>query len=86
MEVRMKDLGSQYFHVVLETPAMEFMCNMKKPLWVIGKTYILDISLCVLKGLVGMFDTGKYGSLMSKKFRNQKTGIHGYEINGPNCI
>ena len=57
------------------------MCNMTKPLWVTGKIYILDSSLCVLKGLVGMLDIGIYGSLLAKKFRNWKTGIYGYEIN-----
>ena len=67
MEVRTKELGSQYFHGVLWTLAMEFMCNMIKPLWVIGKTYIIDSSLCVLKGLVDMLDIGIYGSLLVKK-------------------
>ena len=57
------------------------MWNMKKPLWVTGKTYIMDSSLCVLKGLVGMLDIGIYGSLLVKRFRNLKTGIYGYEIN-----
>ena len=54
---------------------------MTKPLWVIGKTYIIDSSLCVLKRLVGMIDKGIYGSLLVKKFRNWKTGTHRYEIN-----
>ena len=57
------------------------MCNMKKPLWVTVKTYITEISLCVLKGLVGMIGIGIYGRLLVKKFRNWKTGIHIYEIN-----
>ena len=60
---------------------MELMCNMKKPLWVTGNTYIMDISLCVLKGLVGMLDMVIYGSLLVKKFRNWKTDIYDYEIN-----
>ena len=51
------------------------MWNMKKPFWVTGNTYIMDSSLCVLKGLVGMLDIGIYGSLLAKKFRNRKTGI-----------
>ena len=54
---------------------------MIKPLWVTGKTYIMDSRLCVLKGLVGMLDIGIYGRLLVKKFRNWKTGIHIYEIN-----
>ena len=54
---------------------------MTKPLWATGKTYIMDGSLSVLKGLVGMLDIGIYGNLFLKKFRNLKTGIYRYEIN-----
>ena len=54
---------------------------MTKSLWVTGMTYIMDSSLCVLKGLVGMLYIGIYGSLLVKKFRNWKIGIHRYEIN-----
>ena len=57
------------------------MCNMIKPLWVTVKTHIMDSSLCVLKGLFGMIDIDIYGSLLVKKFRNWKIGIHRYEIN-----
>ena len=74
-------LGSQYFQGGLGTPDMELMCNMTKPLWVTGKTYIMYSSLCVLKRLVGMLDIGIYDILLMKKFRNWKTGIHMYEIN-----
>ena len=69
----MKELGSQYFQGGLETPAMELVFHMTKPLCVTVKTYIMEISLCVLKGLVGMLDIGKYGRLLVKKFRNWKT-------------
>ena len=51
------------------------MCNMIKPLWVTVKTYIMDNSLYVLKGLVGIIDINIYGSLLTKRFRNMKTGI-----------
>ena len=81
MEVRTKELGSQYFQGELGKLAMEFMYNMTKQLWVTGKTYIMDSSLCVIKGLVGMIYRGIYGSLLVKKFRNWKTGIHRYETN-----
>ena len=64
---------------------MELVCNMTKPLWVTGKTYIMDTSLCVLKGLAFMLDIGIYGSLLVKKFRNWETGIYGYEINA-HCL
>ena len=81
MKVRTKELGSQYFQGGMGTPAMKFMSDMIKPLWVIGKTYIMESSLCVLEGLVGMIYIGIYRSLLVKKFRNCKTGIHRYEIN-----
>ena len=55
---------------------MELMCNMTKPLWVTGKTYIMDSSLCVLKGLVGMLDIGIHGSLLAMNYINRRTGIH----------
>ena len=74
----MKELGSQYFQGGIGTLAMQFMCNMTKPFWVTVKTYIVHSSLCVLKGLIGMIGIGKYGSLLVKKFRNGKTGIHKY--------
>ena len=81
MEVRTEELGSQYFQGGMGSPAMTLMCNMIKPLWVTVKTHIMDSSLCVLKGLVGILDIGIYGRLLVKKYRNWKTGIHRYEIN-----
>ena len=66
----MKDLGSQVFQGELGVLAMELMCNTTKQLWVTGKTYIMEISLCVLKGLFGMIDIGIYGSLFVKNIRN----------------
>ena len=78
MEVCMKELVSQDFQGGLGVLAMELMFNMTKPLWVTGKTYIMDSSLCVLKGLVGMLDICIYGSLLVKKFINLKTGLYGY--------
>ena len=85
MKVRTNKLRSQDFQGVLGTPAMKLMCNMTKPFWVIGKTYIMESSLCALKGLIGMLDTVIYGSLLVKKFRNGKKGIHRYETN-PHCF
>ena len=70
----MKELGSPYFQGGLGAPSMTLMCNMPKQLWVTGKTYIMESSLCVLKGLVGMLDIGIYGSLLVKKFRYWTTG------------
>ena len=81
----MKELEIPYFQGVLGTPAMLLMCNMKKSLWVTGKTYIMYIILFVLKVLVGMLDIGIYGSLLVNKFRNWKTGIYEYDINA-HCL
>ena len=75
------ELGRQNCQGGRGTPATALICNMIKPLWVTGKTYIMDSRLCVLKGLVDMLDIGVYGILLVKKFRNWKTGIHRYEIN-----
>ena len=66
----MKELVSQYFQGGLGVLAIELMCNNTKPLWVTGKTYIMEISLCVLKGFFGMIDIGIYVNLLVKKFRN----------------
>ena len=77
----MKELGGRYFQGGLGVLAMELICNTTKLLWVTGKTYIVHNSLCVLRGLFGMIYIGVYGSLLVKKFRNWKTGIHRYEIN-----
>ena len=75
MEVRTNKLGSPYFQGRMGTPDMAFLCIMTKPLWVTGNTYIMDNSLYVLKGLVGIIDINIYGSLLTKRFRNMKTGI-----------
>ena len=72
MEVWTKELGSKYFQGGLGTPAMELMCNMKKTLWVTGKTYIMYSSLYVLKGLVGILVRVIYGILLVKKFRKME--------------
>ena len=76
-----KYLGGQYFQGGMGVLAMELMCNITKPLWVTVKTYIMDSSLCVIKVLFGMIYIGICGSLLVKKFRNWKTGIHRYEMN-----
>ena len=72
MEVWTKELGSQNFQGGLGSPAMVLICNMTKPLWETGNTYIMDSCLYVLKRLVGMIDIGIYGRLLVKKFRKWK--------------
>ena len=59
---------------------MILIWNMKNSLWVTGNTTIMDSSVCVLKGLVGIIGIGIYGSVLVKKFRNRKNVIYGYEI------
>ena len=56
MEIWTKELGSSYFQGGMGSPAMALMCDMTKPLWVTVKTYIMDSSLFVLKGLVGIIN------------------------------
>ena len=41
---------------------MEFMCRMKKQLWVTGKMLDMVSGFCVLKVLIGVFDRGFDGS------------------------
>ena len=76
MEVWTKESESQDFQGGLGVLAIKFMSNMIKALCVTVKTYIMDSSLCVLEGLFGIIDIGLYGSLLVKKFKNWKTGIH----------
>ena len=40
---------------------------MTKPLWVTGKTLIMDSGFYVLKMLVGMYERVVYGSAVAKK-------------------
>ena len=60
---------------------MSLMWNTTKPMWVTDKTKIMDSSLYVLKGFVGMLGIVIYGRVLVNKFRKLKTGIYGYEIN-----
>ena len=51
---------------------MILIWNTKKSLWVTGNTTIMDSSVCLLKGLVGIIGKSIYGSVLVKKFRNRK--------------
>ena len=44
----------------------------EKSFWGTGNTTIMDSSVCVLKGLVGILGIGKYGSVLVKNIRNWK--------------
>ena len=45
------------------------MMQMTKSLFVTGKALVMDSGFCVLKGLVGMFAYGVYGTTLIKKKR-----------------
>ena len=45
----MKELGSTGFQGGLGKPTMALMWNTRKPLWLTGKTTMVESSLCVLK-------------------------------------
>ena len=59
---------------------MTLICKMTKPLWIIGKTIIEDSILCVLKGLIGMFERGVYVSASENKRRYLTTEMYEYKI------
>ena len=50
-------------------------------LWETGKSVIMDSSFYVLRGLMGMFERGVYGSALVKKRSYRPTGIYGGGIN-----
>ena len=62
----MKELGSPYFQIVLGTLNMILIWNMKETLWVTVNTSIMDISVCLLKWLVGFLMIGIYDSVSVK--------------------
>ena len=54
---------------------------MTKPLWVTGKTMIMDSGFFVLKGMIVMYYIGVYGSTVAKKRIYWPSGIYGNQIN-----
>ena len=60
---------------------MEFLCSMAKPLWITRKTVIMDSGFFVLKGLIGMYERGLYGSVVVNKHIYWPPGIYGDQIN-----
>ena len=75
-----KDLWSPEFQKRPGTSTMTLICKMTKPLWIIGKTIIEDSILCVLKGLIGMFERGVYVSASENKRRYLTTEMYEYKI------
>ena len=53
------------------------MYRMTEPLWVTGKMLITYIGFYVLKGLIGMYEIGLYGSAVVKKHIYWSAGIYG---------
>ena len=66
---RPKDLVRPDFETGLVTSTISLVWRMTKPLWGTGKAVVLDSGFCVLKGLIGMYDIGLYGSAVTKKRR-----------------
>ena len=53
------------------------MWSITKPLWGTGKMLIVEISFCMFRLSVGMFDTVVYVSTLVKRLRYWKTVIQG---------
>ena len=76
-----KGLGSPQFETVLGTYTMALMCMMNKSLWVTGKKVIMYSCFYVLKGFIGVYYIGFYGSRAVKKCNYWPSGIYGDQIN-----
>ena len=57
---------------------------LMRAMWSTGKAVIMDISYCVLKGILEIRKRGFYGSALIKKRRYCPKGVHGDGIN--NCF
>ena len=60
---------------------MVLMWRTDKLFWITGNMMIMDISLCVLNGLVGMSGRIVYGSIVVNKCIYWPAGIYGDKIN-----
>ena len=60
---------------------MELMWMTTKPLRLTCKTVIVDRGLCVLKGLISMYEIGFYVSAVANKHIYRKEVIYGDKIN-----
>ena len=78
---RPKDLGRMDFETGPVKSTISLVWRMTKPLWGSGKTVVMDIGLCMFKGLIGMYDIGLYGSAVTKKRRYWPSGIYRNQIN-----
>ena len=76
-----EELVGPEFETVQGKSIMALMWSMIKPLWVTGKMVSMNISFCVLKGLIGMYNRGVNGSTVVKKRGYQPSGIYGDQIN-----
>ena len=78
---RPKDLGREKFETGPGTYIMVIMWRITKPLWGTGKPVIEDSGFSVLKGFIGMYERGVYGSAEKKKRRYLPEGMYGDQIN-----
>ena len=76
-----KELLSPEFESGPLTSTMAFVWRITKPVWVTGKMVIMESGLCVLKGFIGMYERGVYGSAEKKKRRYLPEGMYGDQIN-----
>ena len=60
---------------------MKLMCRMSKSLWLTEKMVIIYSVLCVLKGLIGMYEMTVYGSAVVKKHGYWPSRIYRDQIN-----
>ena len=67
---------------VLLKSTMSLIWRMNKLLWGTGKMVIVFNGFCVIKGLIGMYDIGVYGSAVAKTCRYRPAGIYGDRTNG----
>ena len=76
-----KELGRPEFETGPGTNKLALMWRMTEPLRGTGKKLIIYSGLCVLKGLIGMYKIGVYGSIVVNKRRYWTSAIYGDQIN-----
>ena len=78
---RSNELGRTDFEIELGIYKMALMRIMNKLLWGIRKTVIAESGFYVLKGYIGMYGRGVYGSAVTKNIIYCTAGIYGDKIN-----
>ena len=75
-----KELVSPEFESGPLTSTMALVWRITKPVWVTGKMVIMESGLCVLKGFIGMYERGVFGSSVTKKRIYWQSGINEDQI------